>query len=117
MTSSSSPPSMPTALVAPPDFAPRPGTPPDTPHTPTATLAIYSLSLHGALRTFPPAMPADWVGAVSEPLVPPVPPKLNDELSMFKLALELAVMRPLLWMKSSSSPPSMPTALVAAPEL
>jgi len=41
-------------------------------------------------------MPVAWVEAVSEPLVPPVPPKLNDELSMFKLALELEVTRPLL---------------------
>src|SRR5258708_18405863 len=36
---------------------------------------------------------------------------------MLKVAVELALMRPLLWMTSSSPPPSMPTALVTAPEL
>src|SRR5260221_227389 len=36
-------------------------------------------------RPSPPAMPADRVVAVSEPLVPPVPPKLNDELERERL--------------------------------
>ncbi len=122
MTSSSSPPSMPTAVVTAPELAPAPEVPNATLEPPEETrlelaMAMSSPSFMMPSRPFPPAMPVAWVAAVSEPLVPPVPPKLNDELSMFKLALELAVTRPLLWMKSSSSPPSMPTALVAAPEL
>src|SRR5258706_543104 len=80
-------------------------------------LALSSPSFMMLSWPFPPGMPVEWVDAVSEPLVPPVPPKLNDELLMLKLALELAVTRPLLWMKSSSSPPSMPAALVTAPDV
>src|SRR6266853_831566 len=122
MTSSPSPPSMPAALVTAPESEPAPELPNPTLEPPVETrlepaLTLSSPSFVMLSRPFPPAMPADWVEAVSEPLVPPVPPKLNDELSMLKLALELAVMRPLLWMTSSSSPPSMPTAVVTAPEL
>src|SRR5258708_7492839 len=65
----------------------------------------------------PPCKPTERVVAVSVPLTPPAPAKLNDELLMRKAALELAVTRPLLKMTSSPSPPSMPAALVTAPEL
>src|SRR6266850_92728 len=122
MTSSSPPPSMPTALVTAPESEPAPEEPKPTLEPPVETrlelaLTLSSPSFVMLSRPFPPAMPADCVEAVSEPLVPPVPPKLNDELSMLRLALELTLMRPLLRMTSSSSPPSMPTAVVTAPEL
>ncbi len=122
MTSSSPPPSMPTALVTAPESEPAPEEPKPTLEPPVETrlelaLTLSSPSFVMLSRPSPPAMPADCVEAVSEPLVPPVPPKLNDELSMLRLALELALMRPLLRMTSSSSPPSMPAALVTAPEL
>ncbi len=101
MTSSPSPPSMPAALVTAPESEPAPELPNPTLEPPVETrlepaLTLSSPSFVMLSRPFPPAMPADWVEAVSEPLVPPVPPKLNDELSMLKLALELALMRPLL---------------------
>src|SRR5882757_2698743 len=61
-------------------------------------------------------MPTERVVAVSVPLTPPPPAKLNDELSMRNAASAPAVTRPLLRMTSSSLPPSMPTAVVTAPE-
>src|SRR5258706_267868 len=122
MASSPSPPSMPAALVIAQESAPVPELPsatvePSEEARLELALTLSSPSFMMLSRPFPPAMPVDWVDAVSEPLVPPVPPKLNDELFMLKLALELAVTRPLLWMKSSSSPPSMPAALVTAPDV
>src|SRR5882672_11279072 len=122
MTLSPSPPSIPTTLVTAPDSEPAPEVPNPTLEPPVETrlelaLTLSSPSFVMLSRPFPPAIPVDWVEAVSEPLVPPVPPKLNDELSMLKLALDLALIRALLRMTSSSSPPSIPIAVVTAPEL
>src|SRR6267154_30798 len=122
MTSSSPPASMPTALVTAPELEPAPEEPKATLEPPEETWVDVALTLSSPSfvmlsRPLPPAMPVDWVDAVSEPLVPPVPPKVKDELERERLALELAVMRPLLRMTSSPSPPSMPTAVGTAPEL
>src|SRR5258708_22082417 len=84
MTSSSPPPSMPTALVTAPELAPVPEEPNATFEPPEETWVDVALTLSSPSfvmlsRPFPPAMPVDRVEAVSEPLVPPVPPKLKDE--------------------------------------
>src|SRR5258705_2941269 len=85
MKSSSSPPSMPAALVTAPELAPAPEVPNPTLEPPEErrlelALTLSSPSFVMLSRPFPPAMPVDWVDAVSEPSVPPVPPKVNDDL-------------------------------------
>src|SRR5882672_5099316 len=122
MTSSPSPPSMPAALVIAPESEPVPEVPSPTLESSEevrleVALTLSSPSLVMLSRPFPPAIPVDRVDAVSELLVPAVPNAVKDDLLMLKLALELAVTRPLLTMTSSSSPPSMPAAVVTAPEL
>src|SRR5258708_5919564 len=100
MTAAPAPPSMPTAVVTAPEWGPAPGEPTPTLEPPVETrlelaLTLSSPSFVMLSRPFPPAMPVDWVDAVSEPLVPPVPPKVNEEPSRLNVALELAVTRPL----------------------
>src|SRR5258708_21749912 len=111
---------MPTAVVTAPELAPAPEVPNATLESPEEVrlelaLTLSSPSFVMLSRPFPPAMPVDRVDAVSEPLVPPVPPKVKDELLMLRLALELSEERPSLLQTSSPSPPPLPAALVTAP--
>jgi len=75
MTSSPSPPSMPAALVTPRSPEPAPEVPKATLDLPVEARLELALTLSSPSfvilsRPFPPAMPVDWVEAVSEPLVP-----------------------------------------------
>src|SRR5258707_1113371 len=79
-------------------------------------LTLSSPSLMMLSRPFPPAMPVDWVDAVSEPLVPPVPPKVNDELSRERLAVEGTSIAAPFQTWSSPAPAPMPAASVNAPD-
>src|SRR5258706_2567624 len=122
MKSSSSPPSMPTALVTAPELAPVPEEPNATFEPPEETWVDVALTLSSPSfvmlsRPFPPAMPVDRVEAVSEPLVPPVPPKLNDELVRVRLALEPAGEQPFVGNVFTAPPPSLSVALVDAPRV
>src|SRR5258708_36415678 len=61
-------------------------------------------------------MPVDWVDAVSEPLVPPVPPKVKDELLRERLAVERTSIAPPFHTSSSPAPARMPATSVNAPD-
>src|SRR5258708_6321705 len=118
MTSSPSPPSMPTAVVTAPELAPAPEVPNATLEPPEETrlevaLTLSSPSLVMLSRPLPPAIPMDWVDAVSEPLVPPVPPKVKDELLRERLAVERTSITPPF--HTSSSPATSVNAPDAAP--
>src|SRR5258706_331344 len=121
MKSSSSPPSMPTALVTAPELAPVPEEPNATVEPPEErwvelALTLSSPSFVMLSRPFPPAMPVDWVDAVSEPSVPPVPPKVKDELERERLAVERTSIAPPFHTSSSPAPARIPAASVNAPD-
>src|SRR5260221_154738 len=103
MTSSPPPPSMPAALVIAPESEPVPEVPSPTLESPEEARLELALTLRSPSfvmlsRPLPPAMPVDRVDAVSEASVPPVPPKVKDELLRARLAVELAATGPLFWM-------------------
>src|SRR5258706_606027 len=122
MTSSSSPPSMPAALVTAPELEPVPEEPKATVEPPEeawvdVALTLSSPSFVMLSRPFPPAMPVDRVEAVSEPLVPPVPPKVNDELVRFEEDTDPLQSLTYLVCRLLPATPAMPTAAVASPHV
>ncbi len=68
-------------------------------------------------RPLPPAMPVDRVDAVSEASVPPVPPKVKDELLRARLEVERTSIAPPFHTWSSPAPARMPAASVKAPDV